>query len=91
MDIHSSNYRLRENLQHKHARLAVRRRLLFKRTTNHEDPIFKQRRYLLEKEARSLRLLMMQLRRSTHQYHDVTREVEQFPNEININGTYKNH
>ncbi|XP_021770772.1 uncharacterized protein LOC110734963 [Chenopodium quinoa] len=90
MDIHSSNYRFRENLQHKYARLAVRRRLLFKRTTNHEDPIFKQRRYLLEKEARSLRLLMMQLRRSTHQYHDVTREVKQFPNEINMNESSPN-
>ncbi|XP_021771182.1 uncharacterized protein LOC110735317 [Chenopodium quinoa] len=86
MDIRTSIYRFRENLQHKHARLAVRRRLLFKRTTNHEDHIFKHRRYLLDKEPRSLRLLMMQLRRSTHQYHDVTRElVDQFPNEINMN------
>uniref|UniRef100_A0A803LSZ5 Helitron helicase-like domain-containing protein n=1 Tax=Chenopodium quinoa TaxID=63459 RepID=A0A803LSZ5_CHEQI len=33
---------------------------------------------------------MMQLRRSTHQYHDVTREVKQFPNEINMNESSPN-
>ncbi|XP_021765519.1 uncharacterized protein LOC110730050 [Chenopodium quinoa] len=85
MDVSTINYRFREILQHKQARLAVRRRLLFKRTTNHEDPIFKRRRYLLEKEARSLRLLMMQLRQSTHQCQDVTRQEEQLANEINMN------
>lgn len=82
MDKHTSQTHCEALLKHKIARLENRKRLLFKRTANHDDTTFKIRCLAIQKEARNLRLQLMRTRRNRNS--SSSRSISHLPNEDNV-------